>query len=186
MADLLSPLKIRNTKVKNRIVMPPLASKGASKTGMVTEKVIEQYKNRPDVGMIIVEHSYVRREGRVSEKQLGIYDESHVAGLAKLAHIIRNNGSVAAIQITHGGSASKSHILGRSAFAPSEVKHPGRDIDEIPTALDKLDLKELKRSFVKAALRAQQAGFNMVEIHGAHGYLLNQFMSPLTNKRKDE
>ena len=186
MANLLSPLKIKNLKMKNRIVMPPLATRDATKIGMVTDKLIEQYKNRPNVGMMIVEHSYVRREGRVSNHQLGIYDESHLAGLGNLAHIIRKNGSLAAIQISHGGSASKSHILGRSAFAPSEIKHPGRDIDEIPTPLVKDDLKELKRSFVKAALRAKKAGFNIVELHGAHGYLLNQFMSPLTNKREDE
>ncbi|HKL76488.1 MAG TPA: NADH:flavin oxidoreductase [Halanaerobiales bacterium] len=186
MANLLSPIKIKNLKVKNRIVMPPLATREATRMGMVTDKLTEQYKNRPNVGMIIVEHSYVRREGRVNNHQLGIYDESHIAGLGKLAHIIRENGSLAVIQISHGGSASKSHILGRSAFAPSEVKHPGRDIDETPTALMKDDLKELKRSFVKSALRAKKAGFNIVELHGAHGYLLNQFMSPLTNKRDDE
>src|SRR6056297_71968 len=186
MANLLSPIKIKNLKSKNRIVMPPLATREATRMGMVTDKLTEQYKNRPNVGMIIVEHSYVRREGRVNNHQLGIYDESHIAGLGKLAHIIRENGSLAVIQISHGGSASKSHILGRSAFAPSEVKHPGRDIDETPTALMKDDLKELKRSFVKAALRAKKAGFNIVELHGAHGYLLNQFMSPLTNKRDDE
>lgn len=186
MANLLSPIKIKNLKAKNRIVMPPLATREATRMGMVTDKLTEQYKNRPNVGIIIVEHSYVRREGRVNNHQLGIYDESHIAGLGKLAHTIRENGSLAVIQISHGGSASKSHILGRSAFAPSEVKHPGRDIDEIPTALVKEDLKELKRSFVKAALRAKKAGFNIVELHGAHGYLLNQFMSPLTNKRDDE
>lgn len=186
MTNLLSPLKIKNLKVKNRIVMPPLATKQSTRMGMVTDKLIEQYKNRPNVGMIIVEHSYVRREGRVNNHQLGIYDESHVAGLGKLAHTIRENGSLAVIQISHGGSASKSHILGRSAFAPSEIKHPGREIDEIPTALVKDDLKELKRSFVKAALRAKKGGFNIVELHGAHGYLLNQFMSPLTNNREDE
>ena len=186
MANLLSPIKIKNVKAKNRIVMPPLATRDATSIGMVTDKLIEQYTNRPKVGMMIVEHSYVRREGRVSNHQLGIYDESHLAGLGKLAHKIRENGSLAAIQISHGGSASKSNILGRSAFAPSEIKHPGRDLDETPTALVKDDLQELKRSFVKAALRAKKAGFNIVELHGAHGYLLNQFMSPLTNKRDDK
>ena len=186
MANLLSPIKIKNVKAKNRIVMPPLATRDATSIGMVTDKLIEQYTNRPKVGMMIVEHSYVRREGRVSNHQLGIYDESHLAGLGKLAHKIRENGSLAAIQISHGGSASKSNILGRSAFAPSEIKHPGRDLEETPTALVKDDLQELKRSFVKAALRAKKAGFNIVELHGAHGYLLNQFMSPLTNKRDDK
>jgi len=186
MANLLSPIKIKNLKAKNRIVMPPLATRDATSIGMVTDKLIEQYTNRPKVGMMIVEHSYVRREGRVSNHQLGIYDESHLAGLGKLAHKIRENGSLAAIQISHGGSASKSNILGRSAFAPSEIKHPGRDLEETPTALVKDDLQELKRSFVKAALRAKKAGFNIVELHGAHGYLLNQFMSPLTNKRDDK
>lgn len=185
MDNLLTSLKINRAKLKNRIVIPPLASQAASKFGIVTKNVLDQYRDRPNVGMVIVEHTYIRREGRVSEKQLGIYDESHVSGLGELARVIKGNGSIAAIQLTHGGSASSSHILGRSAFAPSEVKHPGRDIDEIPTKLTVEDLKELKHSFVKAALRAQKAGFNLIELHGAHGYLLNQFLSPLTNKRKD-
>ena len=186
MVDLLSPIKIKNLRLKSRIVMPALASRGASKIGMVTPDVLKQYDNRPQVGMMIVEHTYVRREGRVSENQLGIYDESHVSGLAELAYLIKDNGSGAAIQLTHGGSASSSNIIGRSAFAPSEIKHPGRDIDEKPTALTQSDLKELKYSFVKAALRAKKAGFDLIELHGAHGYLFNQFLSPLTNKRDDK
>jgi 2,4-dienoyl-CoA reductase-like NADH-dependent reductase (Old Yellow Enzyme family) len=184
--NLLSTLKLKEKQVKNRIVLPPLASRGATKEGEVTEKVLKQYAERPGVGIIISEHSYVSAEGRVSQNQLGIYDDKLIPGLKKLVKTIKSNGSLAGIQITHGGSAVASEINGRKALAPSAVPHPGRDIGETPVAFSKKQLAALKDSFVKGALRAQKAGFDFIELHGAHGYLLNQFLSPLTNKREDE
>ena len=186
MPNLLSPLKIKNLELPNRIVMPPMANGLATKKGEMKPDLIEHYLGRPHIGLIIVEHSYVQSNGKAGENQLGIYSDELIKGLKKLVDAIHQDDNKVGIQITHAGSTAKEEIIGETPVAPSSVKHPGREEPELPRELTKLEMEDIKKSFVEAALRAKQAGFDMVEIHGAHGYFLNQFFSPLTNQREDE
>jgi 2,4-dienoyl-CoA reductase-like NADH-dependent reductase (Old Yellow Enzyme family) len=186
MAGLFDPIKIDSIELKNRIMMPPMANNLATPEGEVTQKLIDHYTARAknNVALIIIEHSYVVKSGRLSQLQTGIYGDELVDVLKKLASAIHECGAKTAIQITHGGARCSSTILGHQTLAPSAFK---LDIfDETPRALTVEEIKEIIIAFGKAAARAKMAGFDAVEIHGAHGFLLNEFHSPLTNFRKDE
>ena len=129
------------------------------------------------ISLIIIEHSFVNEKGRASKGQLSVADDRNNEGLKELANIIHKNGSKAVMQINHAGSATTSEITGNEIVGPSQVMHlRGK---EIPRELTKDDIKEIVKNF-------KDAGFDAVEIHSAHGYLLNQFYSPITNKRTDE
>jgi 2,4-dienoyl-CoA reductase-like NADH-dependent reductase (Old Yellow Enzyme family) len=155
--------------------------------GEVNERLVAHYCRRAEaeVGLIIVEHSFVLPSGRASKKQLGISDDALVPGLRKLVEEVHRRGARIGIQITHAGSNTTAEVLGHSPLAPSAVPHP-RYSDQVPAEMSKEDLRAIKEAFVAAARRAKEAGFDLLEIHGAHGYLLNQFFSPLTNQRRDE
>jgi NADPH2 dehydrogenase len=179
LVDLLDPLKIRGLTLKNRIVMPPMHTGLATARGAVTDNLIEHYVRRSRaLGMLIVEHSYVSLDGRLSETQLGIYDNSLIGGLEKLASKIHATGTSVVIQINHAGRAAKMEITGMKPIAPSFIG----DAEEIRDD----EIEALVATFAMAAERAVRAGFDGVEVHGAHGFLLNQFFSPLTNRRRDK
>jgi 2,4-dienoyl-CoA reductase-like NADH-dependent reductase (Old Yellow Enzyme family) len=130
------------------------------------------------LGLLIVEHSYVSVSGRLSKEQLGIYDDKLIPGLKKLASHIHATGTPVAIQINHAGSAANREITGIEPAGPS--------VTEKARELTRSEVEDLTEHFGEAAERALNAGFDGVEVHGAHGFLLNQFYSPLTNKRRDE
>ncbi len=181
MKGLLSSLELDSINLRNRIVFPPMASEKSTLDGFPTEELYEHYDNRSEgPGLVIVEHSYVNTRGRLSENQLGIYSDEHVEGLGKLADTIKANGAVATIQINHAGGHCKEELTGEKPVAPSEAY-----FDDVET-LSVEQMEEIKRDFVKAAERAEEADFDAVEVHGAHGFLLGQFMSPFTNQRDDE
>lgn len=186
---LLTPLHIRNLTLRNRIVMPPMANNKATMAGDVTDAIIEHYAARTrDVGLIIVEHSYVAQTGRTHPSQLGINEDSNVPGLIRLAAAIRAAGTECAIQITHAGSRTTPQACGAQPEGPSAVPPPPAAAGveyAAPRELSVEDIRALTAAFGQASRRAKRAGFGAVEIHGAHGYLLNQFMSPLTNHRHD-
>jgi len=186
MAGLFDPIKIDSIELKNRIMMPPMANNLATPEGEVTQELIDHYTARAknNVALIIIEHSYVIKSGRFSQLQTGIYGDELVDGLKKLVSAIHESGAKTAIQITHGGARCSSTVLGHQALAPSAFKLD--TFDEIPRALTVEEIKEIITAFGKAATRAKTAGFDAVEIHGAHGFLLNEFYSPLTNLREDE
>lgn len=186
MEGLFAPLDYRGLRLRNRIVMPPMANNMATEAGEVTREMIQHYKKRAkaEVGLVIVEHSYVHPLGRVNKNQLGIHGEHVLTGLRQLAHNIISGRAATGIQITHGGSAVASAVNGEAAVAPSPIPHPRGE--EVPRELSQAEMAEIRQAFAMAARRAKLAGFNMVEIHGAHGYLLNQFYSPLTNHRSDD
>ncbi|RLE54000.1 MAG: NADH:flavin oxidoreductase, partial [Candidatus Methanomethylicota archaeon] len=184
MTTLLDPLEVRGVIFKNRIVMPPMATELATENGEVTDQLIKHYVERCDkVGLIIVEHSYASIEGKYSPRQLGIYDDKLIDGLSRLAREIKKRGVIAAIQINHAGGKSSSKITGVKPIAPSSVIVPG-GVEE-PSEMTLGDIERVQEAFEKAAKRAVKAGFDAIEIHGAHGFLLNQFLSPITNKRLD-
>lgn len=187
MVNLFTPLETPRLQVKNRIVMPPMANYLCPESGEMSDELIAHYTRRAEaeVALLIVEHSYVRPDGRANKKQLGIHDDALVPGLKRLVDEVHRRGAKIGIQITHAGSNTGAEVLGRPPLAPSAVPHPNGN-GEIPQEISAADLAALKEAFAAAARRAKEAGFDMVEIHGAHGYLLNQFFSPLTNRRTDE
>lgn len=179
MVSLSDPLKVKGLTLKNRIVMPPMNTDYATAKGAVTTKLIEHYTRRSkDLGLQIIEHSYVTLNGKLSKRQLGAYKDSLVPGLRKLSRSIHATGTPVILQINHAGRRCSEEITGTKPVAPSPFKEARElRIDEIET---------LAEAFALAAERAIHAGFDGVEIHGAHGFLLNQFFSPITNKRTDK
>ena len=185
MANLLSPITIKNIYLPNRIVMPAMATRLAGSNGEVTEEMIQHYvlRAQASVGLIIVEHTSVNPLGRVGPRQAGIYSEDYLEGFRKLTRAVHTHGGVIGIQISHGGTACSKDIIGQQPLGPSSVPHPrGRGL---PREMTEVEIESTIQDFARAAVLAQEAGFDVVEVHGAHGYLLNQFLSPLTNKRSD-
>ncbi len=189
MANLLSPLSFSGLKLRNRIVMPPMWSGQAKPDGGVTEKIVEYHRARAAAGcgLVIVEHSFVHPGGRHTPTQIGVHCDGMIEGLSGLAAAIRAEGAVAALQISHAGSRVASGVLGETKpVAPSALRHPYEPSGEVPEALTISRTQEIVTAFGTAAARAQKAGFDAVEIHAAHGFLLSEFLSPLTNRRTDK
>lgn len=184
---LEKPIIINHTELKNRIVMPPMASAKSSESGLMTDELTAYYTERAEnTGLIITEHSYVMPEGRASERQVSVCSDEAVSGLAGLARALHQAGTKAIVQINHAGAAAKPADPSCHTKAPSAVQRPGRVNEAVPEEMTKEDIEAVVSAFAAAALRVKKAGFDGVEIHSAHGYLLNQFYSPLTNLRRDE
>lgn len=186
MPRLLDPIIIGSLELKNRIVMPPMATNLANQKGEVTNSLINHYAERSeDLGLLIVEHSFIAKEGRTSLNQLGAHSDDLIPGLTQLVDAVHEYDTPIALQINHGGGTTKRDICGVQPVAPSRVMHPRRG-QELPRQLRLDEIEDVIEAFTTAAWRAKEAGFDAVEIHGAHGFLLGQFLSPLTNKRGDE
>ena len=187
MAHLLNPLQIGSIQLSNRLVMPPMATSKALPNGEVSQEILDYYADKSKGGyisLIIIEHSFVQLNGKASAQQLSIADDSMISRLRELATIIQNNGSKAMMQINHAGSAASHDIINTTPVAPSAIANPRKG--SLPRELTRQELTELIDAFHHAARRTKKAGFDGIEIHSAHGYLLNQFFSPLTNYRTDE
>lgn len=180
---LFSPFKIKNLELKNRIVMPPMCMYSAQ-DGMVNDWHIVHYATRAagQTGLIIVEATGVEKRGRISDKDLGIWEDQQVDGLNKIVEAIHSYGVKAAIQLNHAGR--KSEVTALEPVAPSAIAFS--EEHRMPHALSKEEVKQTIILFKNAAKRALAAGFDAIEIHAAHGYLINQFLSPLANTRTDE
>jgi len=196
MSSLFSPLQLRDLQLPNRIGMPPMCQYSAI-DGRVTDWHLQHYGSRAvgGAGLVIVEATAVLPEGRISHGDLGLWDDTQIEGLARIVRLIEAQGGVPAIQLAHAGrkasvgrgwEAQKTLTAaegGWTAVAPSAIAFDGY---APPQALDANGIGQLLPAFVAAARRALQAGFKAVEIHAAHGYLLHQFLSPLSNLRNDE
>ena len=185
--DILRPGKIGNLELKNRIVMLPMGTHYADDEGFVTDRLIDYYEERAKggSGLIIVEISCVDSPvGKILGHMIVIDDDKYVPGLTKLAHAIKKHGAKAAIQIGHAGNSTRSKVTGMQPVAPSAVKRRG--LYETPRELLIEEIQEIIRGFASAAERAKRAGFDAVEIHGAHNYLVSQFLSSAWNQREDE
>jgi 2,4-dienoyl-CoA reductase-like NADH-dependent reductase (Old Yellow Enzyme family) len=170
---------VKGITLRNRIVMPPMQSGRASFEGAVTNKLVNFYSRRSSaLGLPIVEHAYVSLSGKIGLKQLGIYDDSLISGFEKLASAIHGVGAPAVVQISHAGGVANKKVIGAVPAGPSAT---GKI-----RMLEKSELLVIAEEFASAAGRAVEAGFDGVELHGAHGYLLNQFFTPILNKRDDE
>lgn len=179
---LFEPIKVKALKFRNRIVMAPMCQYSSDEGGFVKDWHLFHYASRAvgGVGLIIVEATSVDPNGRISPRDLGIWSDQHVEGLKKLTDAIHENGAKVAIQLAHAGRKSKT---AKSPIAPSAIRF-SEEYRE-PLRLDKDEIAKVVDRFSKAAKRSVLAGFDAIEIHAAHGYLVNEFLSPLTNKRND-
>jgi 2,4-dienoyl-CoA reductase-like NADH-dependent reductase (Old Yellow Enzyme family)/pyruvate/2-oxoglutarate dehydrogenase complex dihydrolipoamide dehydrogenase (E3) component len=186
MQPLFSPFAIKSVQLKNRIVMPALASFLIESNGAISDAAVEHYRRRAGGGpaMVIVEACAVSPEGVVSNHQAQIYDDSFIDGLSRIAAVIKSEGSVPAVQLHHGGRQTSIKVIKRKPLAPSPIPCPTIRGEVEPLSID--GIQEIVRKFGDAAERARQAGFELIEIHGAHGYLINQFLSNISNIREDE
>ena len=188
MPSLLSPLSFSGLTLRNRIVMPPMFSGFATPRGEVTDRIIEYHRVRAAAGtaLIIVEHTYVHPWGRISDTQMGVHEDAMIPGLSRLAEAIKREGAVACLQLAHAGASTTAALIGRPPVGPSSMRHPFEtDVDPAEAATP-AEIRQVIEAFGNGAARAREAGFDAVEIHSAHGYLLSQFLSPLTNHREDE
>ncbi|HDR6926262.1 TPA: NADPH dehydrogenase, partial [Bacillus thuringiensis] len=183
-SELFSPYTIKDVTLKNRIVMSPMCMYSSENgDGQVTNFHLIHYGTRAagQVGLVMIEATAVLPEGRISNKDLGIWDNSLIEGLHKTTTFIHDNGAKAAIQLAHAGRKAE---LETDALAPSAI--PFNETMKMPIEMSKHQIKDTVLAFQQAAVRSKQAGFDVIEIHGAHGYLINEFLSPLSNKRTDE
>lgn len=183
----LEPIQIGTLTLKNRLVMPPMASGKPNEDGTVSQVLLDYYQEKSQqgaLGLVIVEHSYVSPEGRAHTGQMSVSKDEDLPGMKKLAEILHENNTPCMMQISHAGGYSVP--LSGEKLAPSGTPMPKAKEDEpAPTEMTLTDIERIKQAFVDAALRTKAAGFDGVEIHSAHGYLLCQFYSPMTNHRTD-
>jgi 2,4-dienoyl-CoA reductase-like NADH-dependent reductase (Old Yellow Enzyme family) len=195
--DLFSPLTIRDVTLRNRIVMSPMCQYSAEE-GLASDWHLVHLGSRAVGGaaLIFVEATAVTRDGRISPGDMGIWGEQHIEPLARIARFVRSQGAIPGIQLAHAGRKASceppwkggarlmtQQAGGWDVVAPSPI--PFNDGDPTPRALDEAGIEGIVAAFEAAARRALVAGFELIEIHSAHGYLLHEFLSPLANLRED-
>jgi len=198
MAHLFSPLKIKSIEFRNRIVVSPMCEY-SSEDGFATDWHLVHLGSRAvgGAGLIITEAIAVSPEGRITAGDLGIYKDEHIEKLKQITDFIHAHGAIAGTQLAHAGRKASHQIPweggkqissdqpgGWQSVGPSAVAF--MDEETAPLELDKAGIEKVKTDFKAAAGRALKAGFKVIELHGAHGYLLHEFLSPLSNKRTDE
>ncbi len=195
--DLLSPLTIRGVTFRNRIAMAPMCQYSAE-DGFAHDWHLVHLGSRAvgGVGLVIVEATGVTGNGRISPGDLGIWKDEHIEPLARIVRFVHSQGAVAGIQLAHAGRKASCDLAwkggarlspeqgGWLVVAPSPI--PFNEDDPIPQALDHEAIEDIVAAFEAAARRALAAGFKVIEIHAAHGYLLHEFLSPISNQRSDE
>jgi 2,4-dienoyl-CoA reductase-like NADH-dependent reductase (Old Yellow Enzyme family) len=196
--DLLSPLTIRSVTLRNRIVMSPMCQYSAD-NGLANDWHLVNLGSRAagGVGLVMVEASAVTPEGRITPKDMGIWGEQHIEPLARIARFVHSQGAIAGIQLAHagrkgsceqpwlGGARLKTpEVGGWTVVGPSSI--PFNEGDPPPLELDEAGISGIVAAFENAVRRALAAGFKIIELHAAHGYLLHEFLSPLSNRRTDE
>ncbi|MGZ3751768.1 MAG: NADPH dehydrogenase NamA [Mucilaginibacter sp.] len=198
MPHLFSPLKIKSIEFKNRIAVSPMCEY-SSEDGFATDWHLVHLGSRAIGGaaLVITEATAISAEGRISPGDLGIWKDEHIEKLKQITDFIHEHGAVAGIQLAHAGRKAShevpwkggkqilsNNVDGWKSLAPSAI--PFIDSEEAPIAMDKEGIEKVKADFRTAASRALKAGFKVVELHAAHGYLINEFLSPLSNHRTDE
>ena len=198
MPHLFSSLKIKSVEFKNRIVVSPMCEY-SSEDGFATDWHLVHLGARAvgGAGLIITEANAVSPEGRITYGDLGMYKDEHIAKLRQITDFIHANGAVAGTQLAHAGRKAShtkpwdggKQILpgepnGWQTYGPSALGFT--DKEEAPQELDKAGIEKIKADFKAAAKRSLDAGFKVIEVHGAHGYLIHEFLSPLSNTRTDE
>lgn len=182
---LFSPAKIGSLELKNRLIMPAMGTGMQNEDGSVSDQLYHYHRVRAagGTGMITVEIAAVHQT-TAGNLGVGIYDDRFIPGLKRLAEAIHEGGAKACIQLWHAGRQTNSSITGLPLIAPSAIPCPL--CQEEPEVMDHQLIREIVESYGDAARRAKEAGFDAIELHGAHGYLIAQFMSPYSNQRTDE
>jgi 2,4-dienoyl-CoA reductase-like NADH-dependent reductase (Old Yellow Enzyme family) len=197
MSLLLSPLHIKGLTLKNRIIISPMCQY-SSQDGFANDWHLVHLGSRAVGGaaLVISEATAVSSEGRISPDDQGIWKDEHIEKLKQITDFIHAQNAYAGIQLSHAGRKASTTAPwkgndqialnegGWQTFAPSVIAY--RDADNVPVALDKDGIEKVKTDFKNATKRAVAAGYDVIELHAAHGYLLHQFMSPLSNARNDE
>jgi 2,4-dienoyl-CoA reductase-like NADH-dependent reductase (Old Yellow Enzyme family) len=196
--DLLSPLTIRGVTFRNRVVMAPMCQYSAQE-GLADDWHLVNLGSRAVGGtaLVVVEATSVTRDGRISPGDVGIWGDQHVEPLERIARFVHSQGAVAGIQLAHAGRKASCDLAwkgggrletpeegGWPVVSPSAL--PFHETDPLPMPLDEVGIEGIVAAFEAAARRALSAGFKVLEIHAAHGYLLHQFLSPLSNHRDDQ
>ena len=196
MSLLFSPLTIKNIQLKNRIVVSPMCQYSAT-DGFANDWHLVHLGSRAVGGasLIIMEATSVSPEGRISPGDLGLWKDEQIDRLKRITGFIHGQGSIAGIQLAHAGRKASFNAPwngskqlspeegGWQTVAPSAI--PFNEADVTPLALSTADIEQVKADFKAATIRAIEAGFRVIELHGAHGYLIHQFLSPLSNQRTD-
>ncbi len=189
MSQLFSPLTLRGTTLRNRIVMSPMCMYSAGEDGRATDFHLAHLTSRATggVGLILTEAAAVEPRGRISVNDLGLWDDAQIEPLARIVRLCKSQGAAVGTQIAHAGRKAWSPTKGKGparAVAPSPIPF---DADwETPQELTAADLDRIVAAYQSATRRAVAASFDVIELHGAHGYFLHQFLSPLSNRRTDE
>lgn len=181
--NIFTPITIKGKEIKNRIVFPPLVNFAWAQTdGIATPRHVTHYEERAKggAGIIIVEATCINQQGRIFNYQLGAWDDSHIAGLKLIADACCKHGAVTLLQIHHAGLVTRKAVS-EFAYGPSIDPENERTV-----AMSIEQIHQIRDEFIAAAIRAEKAGFDGVELHGAHGYLLSQFASLAINHRTDE
>src|SRR5688500_9986856 len=196
MAYLFQPLTLKSVTLKNRIVVSPMCQY-SSTDGFANDWHLVHLGSRAagGAGLVFSEATAVSPEGRITPDDLGIWKDAHIDFLSRITRFIRGQGAAPGIQLAHAGRKASHHApwKGGRALAPEEgawttlapTALTFREEEPEPKAMDEADLRQLKNDFRQAAARACAAGFQVLEIHAAHGYLLHEFLSPLSNRRND-
>jgi NADPH2 dehydrogenase len=183
-SKLFSNFKVKNIEFKNRVVMAPMCMYSSEDDGKAKEWHYIHYSSRAvgGTGLIIQEATAVESRGRISDRDLGIWEDSQIEGLKNIVNGCKKYGAVMGIQLAHAGR--KCEVEKETIIAPSPIAF--NEKYNTPKEMNKEDIKAVVQAFKNAARRAHEAGYDIIEIHGAHGYLINEFLSPLSNKREDE
>jgi 2,4-dienoyl-CoA reductase-like NADH-dependent reductase (Old Yellow Enzyme family) len=197
MSLLFEPLQLRQIQLKNRIVVSPMCQY-SSEDGFANDWHLVHLGSRAVGGaaLVIIEASAISPEGRITPSDLGIWKDEHIVFLKRITSFIKSQNSIPGIQLAHAGRKASHHVPWKGGaaltneegswrtMAPSAI--PFKEGEPIPSGMEKEDINRLVDDFHAAAIRAKKAGFRMIEIHAAHGYLINEFLSPLSNHRTDE
>jgi 2,4-dienoyl-CoA reductase-like NADH-dependent reductase (Old Yellow Enzyme family)/thioredoxin reductase len=182
---VFQPITVGTLEIKNRIVAGPMVMNHATEDGHVTQRMVDYYaaKAKGGYGLVHVEASYIRPDGNMFSRMLGVYSDRQLPGLNEIVEALHAYGAKCTIQLVHGGRVSAPRIIGQQPVAPSDSTPP---LAAKPRGLTVKEIEELVASYAQAAFRAKEAGFDGAMIHGAHGFLISQFVSPHCNKRKDK
>lgn len=183
--SLMDSLQVRHKILPNRIVFPATITNYALEKGAVSEPLLEYYEKKAQnrIGLTIVGATTISSDGKLSPYCSRIDLDDYMEGLSSLFKVIKKAGSVPAIQIVHAGRQTSSKITGVQPVAPSAIPCPV--FQEIPRELDQGEIERIEDEFAEGSLRAKQADAELVEFHAAHGYLINQFLSPYSSHREN-
>eukprot|EP01059_Diplonema_ambulator_P033411 TRINITY_DN6974_c0_g1_i5.p1 TRINITY_DN6974_c0_g1~~TRINITY_DN6974_c0_g1_i5.p1 ORF type:complete len:388 (+),score=160.73 TRINITY_DN6974_c0_g1_i5:61-1164(+) len=191
---LLTPTKLGDFTAKNRLALAPLTRGRATEDSVPTDVMVEYYKQRSNAGLVITEATGISKQGLGWWRAPGIWSDEQVAGWQQVTQAIHDEDSLACMQLWHMGRQAHSDVTGEPIVAPSPIAVPGEVTTvnhvkkpyEVPEELTVEKIKRIQEDYKRAAENAKRAGFDMIEVHSANGYLLDEFLQSVTNKRTDE